>query len=150
MKDEPGNRLAFLKKNNLDKKIIISANLVHGKRVVVTDSFKYSQTMISCDALITNHPEQVLTLTAADCLPVYFYDPKKQVIALAHAGWRGLVASILPAVINCFKMKYQSQPEDVMVVIGPHLQACHFSVQVDIANLFSVSDQITKPRSNIC
>lgn len=144
MKDEPGNRLVFLKKNHLDKKIIISADLIHGKRVVSTDNFKNSQTMINCDALITNNLEQVLTLTVADCLPVYFYDPQKKVIALAHAGWRGLVADILPVVINFFQEKYQSQAQDILVFIGPHLRACHFAVQADVADLFSPTDQITK------
>ena len=25
----------------------------------------------------------------ADCIPLYFYDKEKQVIGLAHSGWRG-------------------------------------------------------------
>src|SRR3989441_11570381 len=31
----------------------------------------------------------LLTITVADCIPVYLVVPHKQVVALLHAGWRG-------------------------------------------------------------
>ncbi len=136
MKNEPDNRWLFFAKNNLDKKIIISAELVHDKKVVVVNRFKHSQTVMGCDALITNNPAQVLTITVADCLPVYFYDSQKQVVALAHAGWRGLINGILLNVINSFKNDYQSASQDIFVFIGPHIKACHFEVKADVATLF--------------
>lgn len=136
MKNEPDNRWLFFAKNNLDKKIIISAELVHDKKVVVVNRFKHSQTVIGCDALITNNPAQVLTITVADCLPVYFYDSQKQVVALAHAGWRGLINGVLLNVINSFKNDYQSAPRDIFVFIGPHIKSCHFEVKADVATLF--------------
>ena len=43
------------------------------------------------DGLITNEPGLILCTSFADCVPLYFVDPKKQAIGLAHSGWRGTV-----------------------------------------------------------
>ena len=46
------------------------------------------------DALITNEKGVALVTHSADCCLLAFYDPKQQVIASAHAGWRGTAAEI--------------------------------------------------------
>ncbi len=48
----------------------------------------------SADGLITDVPDISLTVTVADCFPVYFYNPKTSAIGLAHCGWRGIVAGL--------------------------------------------------------
>ena len=48
----------------------------------------------SVDALVTDEPGVTLVTHYADCTPVFFADPEKKVIALAHAGWRGTVGRI--------------------------------------------------------
>ena len=40
----------------------------------------------------------LLTVTVADCIPVYLLDPVKKAVALLHAGWRGIAGRILPRV----------------------------------------------------
>lgn len=148
MKDQPLNRHLFLQKQKLDSKIILAPELVHGNKIVSTHKLQRTQTLLGCDALITNNPKQVLTITVADCLPVYFYDSKNKVIALAHAGWRGLIDNILVNVINSFNNDYQSAPENIYVFIGPHIKTCHFEVKTDVANLFPSSIQ-TKQQKKI-
>lgn len=132
----------FLKQKNYlnslirEKKIIVSANLVHGTRVVRVDDICSEQTISNCDALTTNDKRKILCLTVADCLPLYLYDQKQEIIALVHGGWRGIEAGIIKEVINSFKQNYQSRPEDIKVQIGPHIKACHFEVQTDVALKF--------------
>ena len=41
------------------------------------------------DGLITNEKNLLLCTVEADCVPVYFYDPVKEVIAMVHSGWKG-------------------------------------------------------------
>src|SRR5450631_3900063 len=41
------------------------------------------------DALVTSVPKLPLVIRVADCGPVYFYDPVRQIIAVAHSGRRG-------------------------------------------------------------
>ncbi|MBN2854587.1 peptidoglycan editing factor PgeF [Patescibacteria group bacterium] len=142
MKSSLDNRLLFFKNKNLDHKIIVSAGLVHKNRVVVVDGIDKSKSIPDCDALITNQNKYLLTITIADCLPIYFYDKSKKIIALAHAGWRGVVSNIAWEVINVFISHYNSKPNDIEVFIGPHIKDCHFEVKDDVASQFKTSDSI--------
>lgn len=137
MKNDFKNRLSFFKNKGFDDKVIISANLVHKDRVVIVDELKENEDILACDALITNNKKQLLSLTVADCLPIYFYDQEKQVIALAHAGWRGVLAGIAKGVVDKFINHYQSKPENILVFIGPHIQKCHFEVKDDVFSQFA-------------
>lgn len=144
MKYSEENRLLFFKNNNLAQKVIISAGLVDGKQITIVDDIKDSQAIPSCDALISSQKEQLLTITVADCLPIYFYDARKKVVALAHAGWRGVLSLIAPQVLEKMKERYHCQPSDIEVIIGPHIQACHFEVKNDVAGKFKEKDLIIK------
>ena len=46
------------------------------------------------DGWVTTAPGVLLTVTVADCIPVYLAVPGKAV-ALLHAGWRGTAGGIL-------------------------------------------------------
>ncbi|MFA6995405.1 MAG: peptidoglycan editing factor PgeF [Patescibacteria group bacterium] len=144
MKSSSGNRFLFFGNQNLASKIIVSAGLVHKNRVVVVDDIDKSQSTPNCDALITNQNKYLLTVTIADCLPIYFYDKNKQAVALAHAGWRGVASEIAKEVINTFINYYNSNPNDIEVFIGPHIQDCHFEVKDDVLSQFKISDSIIR------
>jgi YfiH family protein len=144
MKYSPENRLLFFKNKNLENKIIISAGLVHKNKVVIVDNINKNEIVADCDALITNQNKYLLTVTVSDCLPIYFYDKNKGVVAIAHAGWRGVVSEIAKEVINKFINYYNSDPTDIEVFVGPHIKDCHFEVKEDVANQFKTSNYITK------
>lgn len=141
MKKFLDNRSFYIKKHkDLSQKIIISADLSHGSSVAVVDDNLQADTVVSsCDALITNNPKYLLIITVADCLPVYFYDKNKGVVAIAHAGWRGLVLGVATQVVDLFVSKYKSSLSDIEVFVGPHIKKCHFEVKDDVASKFSDS-----------
>jgi YfiH family protein len=142
-----GNMRVFLNSKNLvtekNRRIffapfhkkVIAADLIHGNRVVVADNSS-AEIVKACDALITNNPNLILSITVADCLPIYFYDPIKKVVAIAHAGWRGVENEIAREVVKVFAKKYDSDSKDILAFIGPHIGACHFEVQRDVADKF--------------
>lgn len=117
MKGRPQNSLLLFKDLGLDKKIIASADLVHGNRTAIVSNGFSGGIISKCDALISNNPKHLLTLTVADCLPLYFFDKKKKVVALAHAGWRGIVLDIAKEVIDIFINHYNSKASDIEVFI---------------------------------
>src|SRR5262245_63104690 len=55
---------------------------------------------IEADGLITGDPGVALGVFVADCIPAVVVDPRTGAIAAAHAGWRGTVAGVLPAVVR--------------------------------------------------
>ena len=51
----------------------------------------------AADAHATRTEGVLLTVSVADCVPVYLVDPEERAIALLHAGWRGTAAGVLEA-----------------------------------------------------
>lgn len=47
------------------------------------------------DGHATATPGLLLTVTVADCIPIYLVDPVRRAIGLLHSGWRGTAAGIL-------------------------------------------------------
>ena len=70
----------------------------------------------------------------ADCVPLFFYDPVRRVVALAHAGWKGTVLNISMATISLMKHTFGSQPSDIYAVVGPSIGACCYEVDVTVAS----------------
>ncbi len=91
----------------------------------------------SVDALVTNEPNVTLVTHYADCTPIYFADPEKRVIALAHAGWRGTVAKIGESVVETMKEKYDCDPTDIIAVIGPAIGFCCYEVDTPVYEQFA-------------
>lgn len=52
------------------------------------------------DACWTDCPGQVCVVQTADCLPVVLIGEAASVVAVAHAGWRGLAAGILESTVR--------------------------------------------------
>ena len=65
---------------------------VHGTRVADADR---EQDPGPADAAVTRTRGKVLAVMTADCLPVVIAAPDAGVLAVAHAGWRGLAAGVL-------------------------------------------------------
>jgi YfiH family protein len=93
--------------------------------------------IVGVDGLMTNVPGIVLVTFHADCTPIYFYDKAKNVIALAHAGWRGTFMEIGKITINEMKEKFGSCPNDILVGIGPSICKSCFEVGSEVADMFT-------------
>lgn len=92
--------------------------------------------MESVDALLTNISGISLVTYYADCVPLFFLDPKLKVIGLAHAGWRGTVAKIGEKMINKMQGLYACKASDVIVGIGPSIGPCCYEVDLPVAKQF--------------
>ena len=91
------------------------------------------------DGLITNEKNLLLCTVEADCVPVYFYDPVKEVIAMVHSGWKGTVKKISEVTIQKMKSVFGCQPSDMLVPIGPHICKDCYEVGEDLFEEFSRS-----------
>ena len=88
------------------------------------------------DALITNEKGVALVTHSADCCLLGFYDPKNQVIASAHAGWRGTVAEIGKKTVNKMVADYGCNAENILVIIAPSIAKCCYEVDDPVLNEF--------------
>jgi polyphenol oxidase len=108
--------------------------LVHGHHVRVVNRADIGQDDVHADAMITRERGLALTLRFADCVPIMVHDPVRQVIGIAHAGWMGIVAGILPATVLAMRDHCGSDPRDVRACIGPSIGPERFEVGEDVAN----------------
>lgn len=121
------------KNSPFEYKNIIMTEQIHGSKVtIISDSTK--KLIESSDGLVTNQ-RLILGIRTADCLPVFFYDPKKKIIAAVHAGWKGLSIGIIKNAITALR-KLGSDQKDLEVVIGPHIQICCYAVPEERAKKF--------------
>ena len=113
--------------------LLSSAKQIHSDRVLRVES---PGAQGEGDALISNRPGIDLTVRTADCLPILIADPRRRAIAAVHAGWRGVVAEIAQKTIQAMHSQFGSQPEDLLVAIGPGIGGCCFEVGPEVAVQF--------------
>lgn len=88
------------------------------------------------DGLVTNERDIPLMTFYADCVPLYFYDPVRHVVGLAHSGWRGTVADIAKAMLDKMHDVYGSSASDIICAIGPSICVDCYEVSEDVASEF--------------
>lgn len=88
------------------------------------------------DGIIINKPNYATILTAADCIPMLFYDPRNKVIANVHSGWRGTVKRIGIKAVDIMVKKYGSKPENIICCTFPCIHKDHFEVNDDVLNIY--------------
>ncbi len=143
------NRKRFFSKNGIEFENIVSANLAHGNRIVNVDYKDKRRIVDNIDGLITNKKNLFLTITVADCLPIYFYDFSKGVVGIAHAGWKGVFLNIAGEMIDKIKEIYESDSNNIAVYIGPHIQKCHFEIGDDLIKQFNEYKEFIIRRDNL-
>ena len=85
------------------------------------------------DGLITKEPGLLLSILAADCLPVLVVDVRRRIVAAMHCGWRGTARRIAQKGVGRMRMLYGSRPEDLRAAIGPGIRECCYRVGEEVA-----------------
>lgn len=123
------NRITFCEKLCIPYDHFISALVTHSANVAVVENASqkfYDNT----DALVTRKKDIYLSVTTADCFPVLFHDPMASVVGIAHAGWRGIIAEIIPATIATM-IAQGAVHENIVIAIGPGISQNQFDFGFD-------------------
>ncbi len=87
------------------------------------------------DGAVTGRSGVVCAVLTADCLPVLLTDRAGTRVGVAHAGWRGLAAGVLPAAVAALG----TAPADVLAWLGPGISAEAFEVGEDVRRAFAAA-----------
>ena len=118
------NRKNFCKKIGLEYKNVANACVTHSDVVEVVDN-NHKHYYNGVDALITKEKNVFLSITTADCFPVVMYEPDAQIIALVHAGWRGVITKIMPSTLE--KMEnLGANLQKIKIEVGPGISQKNF------------------------
>ncbi len=70
---------------------------VHGDQIVEIQTGENFDTDCKADALVSSDSTRPISIRTADCVPILLSSNDGRVVAAIHAGWRGIVAEIIPA-----------------------------------------------------
>lgn len=107
----------------VDMPAVVHARQVHGADIrhhadalpaglVVMEGF---------DAHVSGVPGLLMTVSVADCVPVFLVDERRRSVGLAHAGWRGAAAGIVERVIERMASVFATRAADLRVHFGPSI-----------------------------
>ncbi len=108
---------------------------MHGSTIVRVDAAHAGKVLPQCDGLLTTERGLPLMVTHQDCAPIVISNEAVSFVCVLHAGWRGVVAGILPAAIRLIETTVSNETQ-VAITLGPALGPCHFLVQEDVAAQF--------------
>jgi polyphenol oxidase len=134
------NRKIFFESIGLDVNKIAYQRQIHSDIVKITDVGGDNG---ESDALITNSKNLGLAVTIADCTPIFIYDMKNKVIAVAHSGWRGTAKKIINKTLLKLKDNFCSAPENLFVYLGPSISALNYEVGKEVAEKFEAKYVVT-------
>ena len=133
----------FFEVFNLNVNNCIRPNLNHTSNIkvveekILKDSLDASlREYDKSDGLITNRQDFILGIPSADCNVIFIYDPRLNVIANVHSGWRGTLNNIVGNTVGKMQDRYGCNPKDLICCFCPAIHKCHFEVDDDIYKLF--------------
>ena len=127
------NLKLVLRKLKSNQKKLVLLHQVHSDKIFFINK-KYKKKLIG-DGLLTKNKNLAIGILTADCCPILFYDPKKNIIGAVHAGWKGAFKNIGSKMVSEFKKK-GTKLEDLYVAIGPTISQNSYEVKKDFKYRF--------------
>jgi YfiH family protein len=116
------NRKKLFASLNVDQRVHVQPRQIHSDITIDAGDFVPG---CEADAGYSNHPQHLLSVLTADCVPILVYHPDGMVAAI-HAGWRGIQSEIISKTLRLIK-------DGSIAVIGPSIGPCCYEVGEDLA-----------------
>ncbi len=114
----------------------VTCKQIHSDNIHLVSDADFGKEIADCDGLITNIPNVKISIRTADCVPITLNDPINKVVGVVHAGWRGTEKKIVTNAVQLMTIKFNADPKDIIVEIGPAIDKKNYVVRSDVANKF--------------
>jgi YfiH family protein len=104
---------------------------VHGADVLNAHPNEPFENGRKADAILSDDPTRVVSVKYADCVPILLASPDGRTVAAIHAGWRGVIAGVVPAAVAKFPST------DLLAAIGPCIGFDAFEVGLEVLDAFT-------------
>lgn len=128
------NRSRVFTSLGIDLAQTVSLTQTHSRRVLVSSSDTHSG-YPEGDGILTVNPATIPCVTVADCMPIWLFNRKTGCFGVLHSGWKG--TGILQEALVCAKEEWGAQSQDFLVILGPHIRSCCYTVDEQRARYFS-------------
>jgi YfiH family protein len=116
---------------------LLTAFQIHSPDVAVAS--EPWETRPRVDAIVTRTEGLAIGVTAADCGPVLFVDPRARVIGAAHAGWKGALTGVLESTIAAME-QLGAERAGIVAAIGPLIRQHSYEVGAEFVERFALAD----------
>ena len=110
---------------------VVLGNQIHGVAVETVGPARGWIQIEGVDGWVTTSPGVLLTVTVADCIPVYLAVPGRAA-ALLHAGWRGTADGILGRGLDQLLRVSGAAPADVLMHCGVGICGACYEVGAEV------------------
>jgi YfiH family protein len=120
---------------------LLTLHQIHSTEVLTVGGERWtSPGAPRADGLVTDRPDVVLGVMAADCAPVLLADPQARVIGACHAGWRGALSGVVEATIAAMET-LGARRERVRAAVGPCIGRDSYEVGPEFPAPFLEQDE---------
>ena len=102
---------------------------IHGGEVATVIRDRPFENQTKADALVSDDPSRALAMRVADCVPILLASDDGTRVAAIHAGWRGIIADVIPNALSIF------MPH--VAAIGPCIAFDAFEVGGEVLDMFA-------------
>ena len=128
------NRCGLLAATNMGGENFVSLQQVHGQEIFHAREpdrgrgfYSYDDAPVA-DGIFTAGRQLVMATFYADCLPIAVFHPGKQLLGLAHAGWKGTYQNIVAALIAAMREYRDFDPTELWAALGAGIGPCCYEV----------------------
>jgi YfiH family protein len=126
------NRLSLFAELGLNPDKVYGLNQVHSRVVLAVGND--DPPLTEADGMVTRDRDITLSVTVADCLPVFLFDTRTDAFGIVHSGWKG--TGIAECAIGLLRELWGTEPKDIAAVLGPCIGPCCYQVDAQRAALF--------------
>jgi YfiH family protein len=108
---------------------------VHGNHVAIARDASFENGS-QADAIVSDDASAYLLVRVADCVPILLSTPDGKAVAAVHAGWRGVVAEVVPAAVRSLAGLAEIPLQQIIAAIGPCITHKFFEVGPEVVTQF--------------
>ena len=111
---------------------IVTMKQMHGDRIIDVKG-KDLKEAGEADGMASEERELFLGVLTADCVPILFIAPGRNLVAVVHAGWRGTLAGMVSKMVRHLEDRYGVKPETLEAALGPAIGSCCYEIGADVS-----------------
>jgi len=118
--------------------MLATVHQVHSAIAVVAEAFP-DDGRPQADALVTDRPDLLLGVLAADCVPILFADAAAGVVGAAHSGWKGAIGGVALATVEAME-RLGADRSRIAAAVGPCIGRASYEVDDGFLARFAADD----------
>jgi polyphenol oxidase len=122
---------------------VVHALQAHGSEVAVHrtgEDCEGLRLVHGVDGHLTTTPGLLLSVSIADCVPIFLHHPGAAAVAVLHSGWRGTAAGILETGIRTLARELSAPAAEMVVHLGPAICGSCYEVSPEVHRAINGAD----------